>query len=86
MSAAAVRIGAVQTVAASRASGAEWMADVFIAVPDLISLLERAISAPYRFALLHAAAPGRDVLLATRATEDLLAWRPEHRFRPASER
>jgi nucleoside-diphosphate-sugar epimerase len=86
MSAAAVRIGAVQTVAASRASGAEWMADVFIAVPDLISLLERAINAPYRFALLHAAAPGHDVLLATGATEDLLGWRAEHRFQPASDR
>jgi nucleoside-diphosphate-sugar epimerase len=86
MSAAAVRIGAVQTVAASRASGAEWMADVFIAVPDLIALLERAITAPYRFALLHAAAPGSDVLLATGATEDLLGWRAEHRFQPASDR
>ena len=84
MSAAAVRIGAFQTVEASRASGAEWMAGVFIAVPDLISLLERAISAEYRFAVLHAAAPGHDVLLDTRATEDLLGWRAAHPFPLAS--
>jgi len=80
MSAAAVRIGAFQPVEASRASGAQWIADVFIAAPDLMSLLERAITAEYRFALLHAIAPGRDVLLDTRETEDLLAWRAEHRL------
>jgi nucleoside-diphosphate-sugar epimerase len=82
MSAAAVRIGAFQTVQASRASGAEWMADTYIAAPDLMCLVERAISAEYRFAILHATAPGRDVLLDTRATEDLLSWRAEHRFPP----
>lgn len=82
MTAAAVRIGAFQTVQASRASGAEWMADMYIAVPDLMFLLERAISAEYRFAILHATAPGRDVLLDTRSTEDLLGWRAEHRFPP----
>jgi uronate dehydrogenase len=86
MSAAAVRIGAFQTVEASRDSGAQWMADVFIAVSDLVGLLERAISARYRFAVLHAAAPGRDVLLDTRATEQLLDWRAEHLFPLASER
>jgi uronate dehydrogenase len=80
MSAAAVRIGAFQTVEASRQSGADWMADMFVAAPDLIALLERAISAPYRFAVLHAAAPGRDVLLETQETEKLLGWRAEHRF------
>jgi nucleoside-diphosphate-sugar epimerase len=85
MSAAAVRIGAFQTVEASRASGAGWMADVFIAVPDLIALLERAIIAEYRFALLHAAAPGPDVLLDTRMTEDLLRWRAAHPFPHASD-
>lgn len=82
VTAAAVRIGAFQTVQASRASGAEWMADTFIAAPDLISLLEHAIRAEYRFALLHAAAPGPGVLLDTRATEDLLGWHAEHRFPP----
>jgi uronate dehydrogenase len=81
MSAAAVRIGAFQTVEASRASGGEWMAEAFIAVPDLVSLLERALTAHYRFAILHAAAPGRDVLLDTRRTEELLGWRAAHRFR-----
>ena len=83
MSAAAVRIGAFQTVEASQQSGAEWMADTFIAAPDLVALLERAIGAQYRFAVLHAAAPGPDVLLDTRATEDLLGWSAEHRFRPS---
>jgi uronate dehydrogenase len=86
MSAAAVRIGAFQTVEASRAKGADWMADTFIAVPDLMSLLERAINAEYRFALLHATAPGRDVLLDTRATEELLGWRAEHPFPAPSAR
>ena len=84
MSAAAVRIGAFQTVEASQESGAEWMADTFIAAPDLVSLLERAISAQYHFAVLHAAAPGRDVILDTRATEELLGWSAEQRFLPAS--
>ena len=82
MSAAAVRIGAFQTVEASRASGAEWMADTFIAAPDLISLLELAIGADYRFAILHAVAPGPGALLDARATERLLGWRAEHRFPP----
>jgi nucleoside-diphosphate-sugar epimerase len=86
MSAAAVRIGAFQTVEASQQSGAEWMADTFIAAPDLVALLERAIGAQYHFAVLHAAAPGRNVLLDTRATEDLLGWSAEHRFLPASDR
>jgi hypothetical protein len=53
---------------------------------DLVSLLERAISAEYRFVLLHAAAPGRNVLLNTRSTEDLLGWSAEHRFLPAADR
>ena len=82
MSTAAVRIGAFQDVEASRASGADWMADTFIAAPDLISLLEQAITADYRFAILHATAPGPDVLLDTRATEKLLGWHAEHRFPP----
>jgi uronate dehydrogenase len=86
MSAAAVRIGAFQPVEAGQASGAEWMADTFIAAPDLVSLLERAISAEYRFALLHAAAPGPNALLDTRATEDLLGWSAEHRFLAATDR
>lgn len=80
MSSAAVRIGAFQTVQASRERGAEWMSDVFIAVPDLVALFERAITAEFRFAILHATAPGRDVLLDTTATEELLGWRAEHRF------
>ncbi len=80
MSAAAVRIGAFQTVAASREEGSAWMADVFIAVPDLVSLLERAISAQYHFAILHAAAPGHDVLLDVQETERLLGWRAHYRF------
>lgn len=79
ISAAAVRIGAYQTVEASRQPDAA-IEDTFIAEPDLIGLLERAINAEYRFAILHAAAPGRDVLLDTRPTEDLLAWRAAHRF------
>jgi nucleoside-diphosphate-sugar epimerase len=85
MSAAAVRIGAFQPVEASRAGGAEWMAGMFIAAPDLVALLELAISADYQFALLHAAAPGRDVLLDTRATEELLGWRARHTFEPATD-
>ena len=81
MSAAAVRIGAFQTPEAARAPGAaERMADTFMAVPDLLSLLELAINADYRFAVLHAAAPGRDVLLDTSATEQLLGWHAQHRF------
>jgi uronate dehydrogenase len=80
MSAAAVRIGGFQDVEARRASGAESFADVFIAAPDLISLLERAINAEYRFAILHAAAPGPGVLLDTRSTEQLLGWSAQHRF------
>ena len=87
MSAAAVRIGAFQTVEAARTPGAaEGIADTFIAVPDLLSLLELAINAEYRFAVLHAAAPGRDVLLDTSATEQLLGWHAEHRFPGSSER
>ena len=59
--------------------------DVFVAVSDLIALLERAISAEYRFALLHAAAPGPDVLLDTRMTEGLLGWRAAHPFPHAAD-
>jgi NADP-dependent 3-hydroxy acid dehydrogenase YdfG len=80
MSAAAVRIGAFQPVEASRARDARWMADMFIAEPDLLSLLELAIDAEYHFAILHAAAPGGDVLLDPSMTENLLGWRAEHRF------
>ncbi len=80
MSAAAVRIGAFQTAEAARACDAGWMAATFIAVPDLMSLLERAITADYRFALLHATAPGRDVLLDPASTEKLLGWQAQHRF------
>jgi nucleoside-diphosphate-sugar epimerase len=86
MSAAAVRIGAFSPPDAPRRAGAERIADVFIAAPDLMSLLERAIVADYRFAVLHAAAPGRDVLLDTRETEDLLSWRAVHRFASAAQR
>jgi UDP-glucose 4-epimerase len=85
MSAAAVRIGAFQSVEASQQSGAEWMADVFIAAPDLVALLERAITAEFHFAILHATAPGPDVLLDTAATEELLGWRAQHRFAGSSE-
>lgn len=85
MSAAAVRIGAFQTVEASRQRGADWMADVFIAVPDLVALFERAITADFCFAILHAIAPGAGVLLDTSATEELLGWRAEHRFPAASD-
>jgi hypothetical protein len=46
-------------------------------------LLELAINARYQFALLHAVAPGPDVLLDTSATEELLGWHAHHRF-PAS--
>lgn len=81
MSAAAVRIGGFQTLEAARAPGtAERVADTFIAVPDLLSLLDRAITSEYQFALLHAAAPGSNVLLDTSATEQLLDWHPRHRF------
>jgi nucleoside-diphosphate-sugar epimerase len=81
MSAAAVRIGGFQTLEAARAPGAaEQFGDTFIAVPDLLSLLERAIDADYQFAVLHAVARGRDALLDTSATEELLDWRAEHRF------
>lgn len=87
MSAAAVRIGAFQTVEAARAPGAaEWMADTFISVPDLVSLLELAINEEYEFAVLHAVAPGRDVLLDTSATEQLLGWRADHQFPASSDR
>lgn len=82
-SAAAVRIGAFAAVDAGRAPGHEWMSEVFVAEPDLLSLLERAILADYGFAILHAAAPGADVLLDTRATEELLGWHATHRFRDA---
>lgn len=87
MSAAAIRIGAFQTVEAARAAGvAERIADAFIAVPDLLSLLELAINGEYQFAVLHAAAPGEDVLLDTSATEELLGWRAQHRFPVSSDR
>lgn len=85
-SAAAVRIGAFAPVDAARSRGAERMAEVFIAAPDLVRLLERAIEADYRFAVLHAAAPGRDVLLDTEDTEKLLGWRAAHRFPPGAQR
>jgi uronate dehydrogenase len=85
MSAAAVRIGAFQSVQASQQSDAAWMADVFIAAPDLIALLARAITADFHFAILHAGAPGLDVLLDTKATEELLGWHAEHRF-PGADR
>lgn len=81
MSAAAVRIGAFQTIEAAHAPwAAGQIGDTFIAVADLLALFERAITADYRFAVLHAAAPGDDVLLDTRATERLLDWHAEHRF------
>ena len=80
------RESGARRAAPTQQSGAEWMADTFIAAPDLVSLLERAISAQYRFAVLHAAAPGPNVLLDTRATEDLLGWSAEHSFRPAFDR
>jgi nucleoside-diphosphate-sugar epimerase len=87
MSAAAVRIGAFQTMEAARTPGAaERIADTFIAEPDLLTLLELAINAEYRFAVLHAAAPGRDVLLDISATEELLGWHAQHRFPASSER
>jgi nucleoside-diphosphate-sugar epimerase len=80
MSAAAVRIGAFHPVEASRAADARWMADMFIAEPDLLSLLELAIDADFHFAILHAAAPGGQVLLDPTMTERLLGWTVEHRF------
>ena len=87
MSAAAVRIGAFQTVEAAQASGAaERMADTFIAASDLVSLLELVITAEYQFALLHAAAPGRNVLLDTSATEKMLGWHAEHHFPAGADR
>lgn len=87
MSAAAVRIGAFQTLEEARAPGAtERVADTFIAVPDVLSLLELAINAEYQFAVLHAAAPGRNVLLDTSATEELLGWHAQHRFPAGSDR
>ena len=86
MSAAAVRIGAFQTVEAARApEAAERIADTFIAVPDLLSLLELAINAEYRFAVLHAIAPGSDVLLETTATEELLGWHAQNHFPATSD-
>jgi hypothetical protein len=86
-SAAAVRIGAVQTLEAARRPGAkESIADTFIAVPDLLALFERAITSDYQFAVLHAAAPGRNVLLDTLATEELLDWHPQYRFPAGSDR
>lgn len=86
MSAAAVRIGAFMPLDATLSSDAKQIADVFIAAPDLLCLLERAIVADYRFAVLHAAAPGRDVLLDTRATEEMLGWRARYDFPSATAR
>jgi hypothetical protein len=56
------------------------MADTFVAEPDLLSLFELAIGADFDFAILHAAAPGANVLLETSMTEELLGWKAEHRF------
>jgi nucleoside-diphosphate-sugar epimerase len=81
-SAAAVRIGAFQSPDAVRERGSERLADVFIADSDLMNLLERAITADYRFAILHAAVPGPDALLDTSMTEDLLGWKPRFLFEP----
>jgi len=87
MSAAAVRIGAFQTLEAARRPGAtEWMADTFVAVSDLVSLLELAITAEYRVVLLDAAAPDRTWLLDTSTTEELLGWRAQHQFPAGSDR
>jgi hypothetical protein len=84
MSAAVARIGGFQTVEAAWAPGAaDWVADTFIVVSDLLSLRELAITAEYRFALLHAAAPGHNVLLATRATEELLGWHARAAVQPS---
>jgi hypothetical protein len=48
----------VQTIDAARAPGtAELVADAFIAVPDLLALVELAITADYKFAMFHAALP-----------------------------
>lgn len=66
VSAAAVRIGAFESAEPG----------LFIAAPDLMELFERAITADYSFAILHAAAPGPQALLDTSATEQLLGWRP----------
>jgi uronate dehydrogenase len=81
-SAAAVRIGAFQSPNAVLETASERIADVFIADSDLIDLLERAINADYRFAILHATAPGPDVLLDASTTEDLLGWKPRFLFKP----
>lgn len=86
MSAAALRIGAFAPLEATHSSGARRIADVFVAAPDLLCLFEHAIVADYRFAVLHATAPGRDVLLDTRATEELLGWGARYRFPSAPER
>ena len=85
ISAAAVRIGGVLDLEEIAAGHAHAMADLFIAAPDLLALLERAIIAEYRFAILHAAAPGPQALLDTRATEDLLRWSAQHRVPPAAD-
>jgi UDP-glucose 4-epimerase len=85
ISAAAVRIGGFQTVEPGRATGPERLAETAIAASDLVALLERAIDAEYRFAILHAAAPGAGALLDTRATEALLGWSAAHRFTPAGD-
>jgi len=86
ISAAAVRIGGYLDVDAIQAGRAQPVADVFIAAPDLMSLLELAISAEYRFAILHAARPGPQALLDIQATETLLGWRPQHGVPPTPER
>lgn len=84
MSAAAVRIGGFHTLDAAQRGDADPVADVFIAAPDLLALFGRAITADFRFAILHATAPGPDVLLDTSATEELLGWRAQHRAPPSS--
>ena len=55
----------------------------FIVVSDLLSLLELAITAKYRFALRHAATPGHNVLLAAGATEELLGWHARAAVQPS---
>ena len=55
----------------------------FIAVSDLVSLLEPAITAEYRFALLHAAAPGHKRAARHRATEELMGWHARAAVQPS---
>ena len=55
----------------------------FIAVSDLVSLLEPAITAEYRLALLHAAAPGHKRAVRHRATEELMGWHARAAMQPS---